>query len=147
MSPRSEWICKRCGSDDIVAEVEIYSPADVGGRIRERNGKPYFDEDDLDLSFPEHDVIAYVCECGESASSIEKLVVRRRAFAEMQLPCGRCDHTAKDHPQVGSHPAREGFTRPPMPCTVPGCDCHDYYDVALGIEPNWDRPQQEVLVA
>lgn len=137
----SDWICKHCGSDDIVAEVEMTMSREIGGRIRERDGKPYFDENDIDVWGDDYDVTSYICECGETASSIEKLVVRRRAFNEMRSPCGRCDHAAHEHPQVGSFPARQGFTRPPMPCTVPGCDCHDYYDVALGLEPNWGQPQ------
>lgn len=151
----SDWICKRCGSSDIIAEVEINMPsAELGGRIRERDGKPYFDEsfrdlDDLDFRH-NYDVVAYVCECGESASSIAKLVVRRRAFNELRLPCGRYDHHAHEHPQVGKlsrEAEKRGHTRAPMPCTVAGCDCHDYYDTALGLEPNWNAPQQETLVA
>lgn len=141
----SDWICKVCGSSDIIASVEVHTPTEMSGRVRERNGKPYFAGDDFEFSVPDYDVTGYVCECGATAAKIEELVVRRRARDEMQLPCGRCDHAAHEHPQVGKFPARDGFTRPPMPCTVGGCDCHDYFDSALALTSSWDRPGQEVL--
>lgn len=142
----SDWICKECGSTDIIAEVE--ASGEVGVRIYESKttGKPYTIEDDWD--FPDPDVIGYVCECGATAPTIEKLVVKRRAFDELRLPCGRCDHDAREHPQVGRLTAeakKAGFTPPPMPCTIEGCDCHDYYDTALGLEPTWSRPGQGTL--
>lgn len=142
----TDWICKHCGSDDIVAEVEVRR-SECGGRLREGyDGKPRFDLHDS-LWAEEPDVVAYVCVNGHSHWKLEELVVRRRAFDELKLPCGRCDHAARAHPQVGSFPPRDGFTRPPMPCTVSGCDCHDYYDVALGIEPDWQPTQQQELLA
>lgn len=155
MAEPPEWICRFCGSGDIVAEIEIRVDRQVGGRIRERDGKPYFDEDwrsrDLDLDYDDGDVAFYVCVNGHTAASLDKLVVRRRVFGEMSLPCGRCDHGILDHlaPEGQRELTAEQkrrFTRPSMPCEHEGCDCHDFYDQALGRE-RWPADRQEQLAA
>lgn len=126
----SEYVCKHCGSDDIVATIEVSYSTEIPGRIREgRDGKPRFDES-RGHDFDDFDIVEYVCECSMSHWKLEGLVIRRQAFDQLRRPCGRCDHGATAHRLLGGQP-REGFTRQPMPCTVAGCDCHDYYDLAI----------------
>lgn len=147
----SDWICKRCGSTDIVAEVSCRFSTEVSGRIREGDGKPRLDIDTFGLLDDDDlEILGYICECGASHAKFEELVVRRRAFNERRLPCGHCDHGADAHPAperwITKDEERRGLVRPLMPCTVAGCDCHDYYDQALGLTPNWDLPERQMAI-
>lgn len=144
MSAQGEWICHRCGCEDIFAIVE--ARGSVGGGIAvDGHGKPYFESDGRP-DYDDVDEVGYECAgCGKNEFRLDKLVTtKRQAQDQLRKPCGRCDHDATDHP-LADGGYRPEFTRPPMACSVEGCDCHDYYDRALGLEPNWGPPRQEAL--
>lgn len=130
----SKWICKHCGGDRFSAMVT--ARGSMRGDVAVKDGKPYFDGgfSRYDQDFDDIDEEGYACDgCGAEEFKFEKLVVVKRAEDQLRNPCGRCDHFVSDHPLPDRGPAKypDYYTRPAMPCTVEGCDCHDYYDLAL----------------
>lgn len=134
MSAEVRMVCKECGGDRFHAEARIEAWVRSTGVFLDDDGKPHFEPDGRPEDTWDYEIDDYICSgCDKRSWRLENLVVKPPPADEPIAPCGRCDHGRAEHAEQALHGRGrpDYYERGAMPCEHDGCDCHDYYDLAV----------------
>jgi hypothetical protein len=129
-------VCKYCGGNTFHAEVTVSGWINSTGVWLDDDGKPHFETDGHveDTWSGDMDFDRYICStCEKGSYRLAELVAEPPREGEAIAPCGRCDHGRAEHGEQSRWGTswKDYYVRGAMPCEHEGCDCHDYYDVAI----------------